>query len=96
MLLPLLIPLTTKELLYEDKQANSVAWNADLENMFCFSGNNMLSIKTGDFPVHQQKLQVRCSSRVALVRTQPDVRRVAEEWLRPQRPLVVSPGANRG
>lgn len=25
--------------------------------MLCFSGNGMLSIKTGTFPVHQQKLQ---------------------------------------
>jgi intraflagellar transport protein 122 len=28
-----------------------------MEEMFCFSGNGMLSIKTGSFPVHQQKLQ---------------------------------------
>ena len=27
------------------------------EEMFCYSGNGQLSIKTGDFPVHQQKLQ---------------------------------------
>ena len=25
--------------------------------MLCFSGSGMLSIKTGDFPLHQQKLQ---------------------------------------
>ena len=37
--------------------ANSVAWNADMEDMFCFSGNGMLSIKPGDLPLHQQKLQ---------------------------------------
>ena len=34
-----------------------MAWNSDFEDMFCFSGNGMLSIKTGDFPLHQQKLQ---------------------------------------
>ena len=25
--------------------------------MLCFSGNGLLNIKTGNFPVHQQKLQ---------------------------------------
>eukprot|EP00899_Mesostigma_viride_P007013 jgi/Mesvir1/16312/Mv12764-RA.1 len=49
--------LATKELLIEEKNANSVAWNTEMEDMFCFSGNGMLSIKTGDFPIHQQKLQ---------------------------------------
>eukprot|EP00898_Chlorokybus_atmophyticus_P005973 jgi/Chlat1/6377/Chrsp44S05756 len=49
--------LTTKELLLEEKNANSVSWNTEMEDMFCFSGNGMLSIKTGDFPIHQQKLQ---------------------------------------
>jgi intraflagellar transport protein 122 len=27
------------------------------EDMLCFSGGGLLSIKTGTFPVHQQKLQ---------------------------------------
>eukprot|EP00798_Chlamydomonas_sp_ICE-L_P028208 gene28208-31309_t len=49
--------LITKELVFEEKNANSVAWNSDFEDMFCYSGNGMLSIKTGDFPLHQQKLQ---------------------------------------
>jgi len=49
--------LISKELLFEEKNANSVAWNTEMEEMFCFSGNGMLSIKTGDFPIHQQKLQ---------------------------------------
>ena len=49
--------LITKELVFEEKNANSVAWNSEFEDMFCFSGNGMLSIKTGDFPLHQQKLQ---------------------------------------
>jgi intraflagellar transport protein 122 len=46
-----------QELVFEEKNANSVAWNTEFEDMFCFSGNGMLSIKTGDFPLHQQKLQ---------------------------------------
>lgn len=41
----------------QEKNANSVAWNSEFEDMFCYSGNGMLSIKTGDFPLHQQKLQ---------------------------------------
>ncbi|MEW5316653.1 MAG: hypothetical protein WDW38_008010 [Sanguina aurantia] len=49
--------LITKELVFEEKNANSVAWNTEFEDMFCYSGNGMLSIKTGDFPLHQQKLQ---------------------------------------
>mmetsp|Transcript_5353 Transcript_5353/g.11710 ORF Transcript_5353/g.11710 Transcript_5353/m.11710 type:complete len:1236 (+) Transcript_5353:188-3895(+) len=49
--------LITKELIFEEKNANSVAWNSEFEDMFCYSGNGMLSIKTGDFPLHQQKLQ---------------------------------------
>ena len=35
----------------------SVAWNTEYEDMFCFSGNGFLNIKTSDFPFHQQKLQ---------------------------------------
>eukprot|EP00873_Tetraselmis_striata_P015075 jgi/Tetstr1/435339/TSEL_024257.t1 len=49
--------LITKELLFEERNCNSVAWNSEFEDMFCFSGNGMLSIKTGEFPLHQQKLQ---------------------------------------
>lgn len=49
--------LITKEKIFEEKNANSVAWNSEFEDMFCYSGNGMLSIKTGDFPLHQQKLQ---------------------------------------
>lgn len=47
----------TKELLFQDTNANSVAWNTEMEDMFCFSGNGMLNIKTGKFPKHAQKLQ---------------------------------------
>lgn len=49
--------LITKEKVFEEKNANSVAWNSEFEDMFCYSGNGTLSIKTGDFPLHQQKLQ---------------------------------------
>ena len=49
--------LATQEVLFQDKDATSVAWNTEMEDMLCFSGNGMLSIKTGNFPVHQQKMQ---------------------------------------
>ncbi|OQR94940.1 Intraflagellar Transport Protein, partial [Achlya hypogyna] len=49
--------LVTKELLYEEKGANSVAWNNEFEDMLCFAGNNQLKIKTGNFPVHSQRMQ---------------------------------------
>ena len=41
-------------LLYEEPNASAVAWNADLDDMLCFSGNGMLSIKTDTFPLHSQ------------------------------------------
>ncbi|EQC37613.1 hypothetical protein SDRG_05207 [Saprolegnia diclina VS20] len=49
--------LVTKELLYEEKGANSVAWNNECEDMLCFAGNGQLKIKTGNFPVHSQRMQ---------------------------------------
>lgn len=49
--------VATQKVTYEAEGANSVAWNADFEDMFCYSGNGVLSTKTGDCPVHQQKLQ---------------------------------------
>jgi intraflagellar transport protein 122 len=53
----LVYDLKTKELLFQEPNANSVAWNTHNENMLCFSGNNILSIKASNFPVHQQKMQ---------------------------------------
>lgn len=44
-----------KELIFQEPNANSVAWNSNCEEMLCFSGNNILSIKASNFPVHQQK-----------------------------------------
>ncbi len=43
-------------MLFEEKNANSVAWNTDHEESLCFSGGGQLSIKTADFPLHTQKL----------------------------------------
>jgi intraflagellar transport protein 122 len=44
-------------LLYEEKGGNSVALNSQFEDMLCFSGNGQLTIKTGDFQAHTQKMQ---------------------------------------
>lgn len=44
------------ELIFTEEGANSVAWNAEQEHMLCFSGGGTLSIKTGNFPLHVQKL----------------------------------------
>jgi len=53
----LVYDITTKELLFQEPNANSVAWNTQNEDMLCYSGNGFLSIKAGNFPAHQQKLQ---------------------------------------
>jgi intraflagellar transport protein 122 len=53
----LVYSLKTKELLFQEPNANAVAWNTDHEDILCFSGNGMLSIKTGMLPPYQQKLQ---------------------------------------
>ncbi|XP_048590687.1 intraflagellar transport protein 122 homolog isoform X2 [Nematostella vectensis] len=53
----LVYDLNTKELLFQEPNANSVAWNTHNADMLCFSGGGMLNIKASNFPVHQQKLQ---------------------------------------
>ncbi|XP_040264299.1 LOW QUALITY PROTEIN: intraflagellar transport protein 122 homolog [Bufo bufo] len=53
----LVYDITTKELLFQEPNANSVAWNTQCEDMLCFSGGGYLNIKANNFPVHQQKLQ---------------------------------------
>jgi intraflagellar transport protein 122 len=44
-------------LLFKESGANSVAFNTEMEDMLCFSGNDTLAIKTGEYPVHRQKMQ---------------------------------------
>ena len=46
----------TGEPLWSELNAASVAWNAEFEDMLAFSGGGTLSIKTGTFPVHAQKM----------------------------------------
>ncbi|KAJ1630940.1 hypothetical protein T492DRAFT_870790, partial [Pavlovales sp. CCMP2436] len=49
--------LATGAVELEETGGNSVAWNAQMEEMLCYSGNGVLSIKTANFPLHTQKLQ---------------------------------------
>ncbi|KAL9653142.1 hypothetical protein ABK040_006358 [Willaertia magna] len=49
--------LKEKKYIYQEKNAEGVAWNSEHENMLCYSGNGVLNIKTENFPVHQHKLQ---------------------------------------
>ena len=49
--------LTSQQVVFEHNNANSVAWNTEMEDMLCFSGNGQLCIKTGSFPLHTQALQ---------------------------------------
>lgn len=42
--------------MYQEPNANSVAWNTQFEDMLCYSGTNTLGIKASDFPAHQQKV----------------------------------------
>uniref|UniRef100_A0A3Q0R164 Intraflagellar transport protein 122 homolog n=1 Tax=Amphilophus citrinellus TaxID=61819 RepID=A0A3Q0R164_AMPCI len=53
----LVYDIKSKELLFQEPNANSVAWNTQCEDMLCFSGNGYLNIKASNFPVHQQKMQ---------------------------------------
>ncbi|XP_033110063.1 intraflagellar transport protein 122 homolog, partial [Anneissia japonica] len=53
----LVYDVNSKELLYQEPNANSVAWNTQCDDMLCFSGSGLLNIKASNFPVHQQKLQ---------------------------------------
>uniref|UniRef100_UPI00358E285F intraflagellar transport protein 122 homolog isoform X2 n=1 Tax=Myxine glutinosa TaxID=7769 RepID=UPI00358E285F len=53
----LVYDLHTKELLFQEPNASSVAWNTQSEDMLCFSGGGFLHIKARNFPVHQQKMQ---------------------------------------
>ncbi|CEM25386.1 unnamed protein product [Vitrella brassicaformis CCMP3155] len=53
----LVYDLDSKQLIYQEPNANSVAWNTEMEDMLAYSGNNTLCIKTGTFPPHTQKLQ---------------------------------------
>jgi len=47
--------LQTRELIFKEDHAESVAWNTELEDMLCLSGEGCLTVKTGKFPIHAHK-----------------------------------------
>lgn len=49
--------LETQEEIFSDKDAWSVAWNSEFEDMLCYSGDGGLCIKTDSFPVHRQPME---------------------------------------
>eukprot|EP00965_Chrysotila_dentata_P158954 5250674-Pleurochrysis_carterae.AAC.1 len=49
--------IATSTVLYTERDASSVAWNTQLDDMLAFSGTGTLSIKTGEFPLHTQRPQ---------------------------------------
>eukprot|EP00055_Hartaetosiga_balthica_P003201 m.6880 g.6880 ORF g.6880 m.6880 type:complete len:1213 (-) comp2669_c0_seq1:190-3828(-) len=49
--------IATKELMYQEPDANAVAWNTQNENMLCYSGKGLLNIKASNFAGHSQKFQ---------------------------------------
>ena len=49
--------LKDKKYVYQEKNAEGVAWNSEHENMLCYSGSGILNIKTENFPVNSHKLQ---------------------------------------
>ncbi|CAF0939310.1 unnamed protein product [Adineta ricciae] len=48
----------TKELLYQEPNAQTVAWNTSFPDMLAFSGDGFINIKVSDFPVYRQNLQI--------------------------------------
>ncbi|KAK7605351.1 hypothetical protein V9T40_007209 [Parthenolecanium corni] len=44
-----------EEIIYQENDATSVAWNSQFEDMLCFSGNEVLNIKIGNCPANQIK-----------------------------------------
>ena len=77
--------VSSKELLYQEPNANSVSWNQYCEQMLCFSGNGQLNIKASNFPIHQQKMQVPESS----VRNNNEVARADDDFKQPYPELCV-------
>ncbi|VIO86941.1 Uncharacterized protein BM_BM3532 [Brugia malayi] len=49
--------IKTKQLLFQEPSCNSVAWNADQENLLCYAGGGALCIKADSFSSHQQRMQ---------------------------------------
>ena len=48
--------VATGQMIFEEQNAEAVAWNTEIPDMLCFSAHGTLSIKTGNFPIHQQRM----------------------------------------
>jgi intraflagellar transport protein 122 len=48
--------LKTQTLLYQEPNAESLAWNTEIEDILCFVGKGCLNVKVSDFPPIQVKL----------------------------------------
>lgn len=53
----LVYDIDIKELFFQELNVNSVVWNIQCEDMFCFLGGGYLNIKVSIFFVYWQKLQ---------------------------------------
>ena len=60
--------LKSGKVLFAEPHASSVAWNAELDDMLCFSGEGTLSIKTANFPLHQQRTSCALTNETMLRR----------------------------
>eukprot|EP01105_Mastigella_eilhardi_P005329 TRINITY_DN1705_c0_g2_i1.p1 TRINITY_DN1705_c0_g2~~TRINITY_DN1705_c0_g2_i1.p1 ORF type:complete len:1309 (-),score=346.84 TRINITY_DN1705_c0_g2_i1:47-3835(-) len=52
----LVFDLETKQILYREPNATSVAWNAEFDDMLCYGGQGTLNVKVASFPVSQQRI----------------------------------------
>ncbi|WKY05247.1 hypothetical protein Q1695_005901 [Nippostrongylus brasiliensis] len=46
----------TKEVLFEEPNCNSVAFNSDNEEIICYSGSSKLTVRARGYPGHQQRM----------------------------------------
>ncbi|CAM9146601.1 unnamed protein product, partial [Hapterophycus canaliculatus] len=46
----------SKEVVFQESGASSLAFNSSLEDMLCYSGNGKLYVRTGSFPVQEQAI----------------------------------------
>uniref|UniRef100_A0A0N4ZE90 Intraflagellar transport protein 122 homolog n=1 Tax=Parastrongyloides trichosuri TaxID=131310 RepID=A0A0N4ZE90_PARTI len=51
------VSLRTKEVLSAEPNSSSVAYNTENENLLCYSGSNILTVKASDFTPNSQKMQ---------------------------------------
>eukprot|EP00817_Percolomonadidae_sp_ATCC50343_P007795 CAMPEP_0117420108 /NCGR_PEP_ID=MMETSP0758-20121206/1516_1 /TAXON_ID=63605 /ORGANISM="Percolomonas cosmopolitus, Strain AE-1 (ATCC 50343)" /LENGTH=951 /DNA_ID=CAMNT_0005201535 /DNA_START=652 /DNA_END=3504 /DNA_ORIENTATION=- len=49
--------LKTKQYTFQERTANSVAWNSAYDDMLCYSSGTVLNIKTSNFPINQHKFK---------------------------------------